>query len=136
LADEYANLYERYGHWKDTAIRLEGEAVYSLTVTFLQMWETESNQKEDYEAYRPVLNEPIPDHGFYQPFNDGPVNHPSNPAESISICKTFAPRANKLAFPVTRSLKRAPNTTSKSHSVNAILEVLEPCMPTIPAYSS
>jgi cardiolipin synthase len=83
LADEYANLYERYGHWKDTAIRLEGEAVYSLTVTFLQMWETESNQKEDYEAYRPVLNEPIPDHGFYQPFNDGPVNHPSNPAESV-----------------------------------------------------
>jgi cardiolipin synthase len=67
LADEYANLYERYGHWKDTAIRLEGEAVYSLTVTFLQMWETESNQKEDYEAYRPVLNEPIPDHGFVMP---------------------------------------------------------------------
>lgn len=86
LADEYANIYEKHGHWKDTAIRLEGEAVYSLTVTFLQMWETESNQKEDYAKYRPVIELPpdnlYTDNGFYQPFNDGPVNHPHNPAES------------------------------------------------------
>src|SRR5690606_38095871 len=51
LADEYANLYPKYGHWKDTAIRLEGEAVWSLTVTFLQMWEAESREKDDYLKY-------------------------------------------------------------------------------------
>ena len=38
LADEYINKLERFGHWKDTAIMLEGEAVNSFVVLFLQMW--------------------------------------------------------------------------------------------------
>ncbi|NLW60605.1 MAG: cardiolipin synthase [Firmicutes bacterium] len=81
LADEYANLYPKYGHWKDTAIRLEGEAVWSLTVTFLQMWEAESREKDDYLKYRPSVN--ITGDGFYQPFADSPVNNPNNPAETM-----------------------------------------------------
>lgn len=28
LADEYANIIERFGHWKDTAIRLEGDGTW------------------------------------------------------------------------------------------------------------
>ena len=80
LADEYANIYPKYGHWKDTAIRLEGDAVWSLTVTFLQMWETENRKQEDYCQYQPTVN--IPGDGFYQPFSDGPVNNPHNPAET------------------------------------------------------
>lgn len=35
IADEYINEVEKYGHWKDTAIRLEGEAVWELTKLFL-----------------------------------------------------------------------------------------------------
>lgn len=35
LADEYINAYEKYGHWKDTGVRLEGEAVWELTRLFL-----------------------------------------------------------------------------------------------------
>ncbi|HEY8392532.1 MAG TPA: cardiolipin synthase [Capillibacterium sp.] len=81
LADEYANLYPRHGHWKDTAIRLEGEAVWSLTVTFLQMWEAESRVPEDYRNYRPTVK--VNGDGFFQPFSDGPVNNPHNPAETI-----------------------------------------------------
>lgn len=38
LSDEYANLVHVYGVWKDTAVRLEGEAMRSLTLMFLQMW--------------------------------------------------------------------------------------------------
>jgi len=79
LADEYANIYPKHGHWKDTAIRLEGDAVWSLTVAFLQMWESESNNKSDYEVYRPTYS--CDGQGFYQPFTDGPVNNPDNPAE-------------------------------------------------------
>jgi cardiolipin synthase len=79
LADEYANLYNKYGHWKDTAIRIKGDAVWSLTVTFLQMWETESKIKENYLKYEPTVK--IIGDGFYQPFSDGPVNNPHNPAE-------------------------------------------------------
>ena len=38
LANEYFNYTHPYGQWKDTGIRLEGDAVQSLTVTFLEMW--------------------------------------------------------------------------------------------------
>jgi cardiolipin synthase len=80
LADEYANLYEKHGHWKDTAIRLIGEAVWGLTVTFLQMWETASGLPEDYEKYHTHTD--TIGKGFYQPFDDGPVNQEHNPAEA------------------------------------------------------
>jgi cardiolipin synthase len=38
LADEYINKKKRFGVWKDTGIRVQGEAAWSLTVMFLQMW--------------------------------------------------------------------------------------------------
>ena len=38
LADEYINKKSRFGHWKDTAVMLKGEAVKSFTLMFLQMW--------------------------------------------------------------------------------------------------
>ncbi len=40
LADEYINRKERFGHWKDAAVMLQGEAVESFTVMFLKMWGT------------------------------------------------------------------------------------------------
>ncbi len=83
IADEYANLDQKYGHWKDTAIRLEGDAVWSLTVTFLQMWEAETREEEDYGRFRSIFTGAVEDHGFFQPFTDGPVNNPDNPAEVL-----------------------------------------------------
>ena len=80
IADEYVNLYPKYGHWKDTAVRLEGDAVWSQTVMFLQMWEVESGLGEDYQQYRP--DSIVEGDGYYQPFTDGPVNEPDNPAEA------------------------------------------------------
>lgn len=38
LANEYFNVTHPYGMWKDTGIRIEGDAVHSLTVSFLEMW--------------------------------------------------------------------------------------------------
>lgn len=38
LANEYFGFTEPYGHWKDTGVRLEGDAVHSMTVMFLEMW--------------------------------------------------------------------------------------------------
>ena len=37
LANEYFTYTHPYGQWKDTGIRLEGDAVQSLTVTFLDV---------------------------------------------------------------------------------------------------
>ena len=47
LADEYINHVERYGYWKDTVVRLDGEAVRSLVVMFLAMWQYVGGVKED-----------------------------------------------------------------------------------------
>lgn len=49
LADEYINVEERFGHWKDTFVRLEGPVVQSFTIMFLQLWDSE--EKEDLERY-------------------------------------------------------------------------------------
>ena len=51
LANEYFNYTHPYGQWKDTGIRLEGDAVQSLTVTFLEMW----NAVSDKDANDPDL---------------------------------------------------------------------------------
>ena len=48
LADEYINKKERFGHWKDTAVMVKGQAVESFTLMFLQMWNlTEQDVKWD-----------------------------------------------------------------------------------------
>ena len=81
ISDEYANYYEKLGHWKDTAIRLTGDAVWGLTVTFLQMWDAQAGMYSSYEEYK--RNEPVAGTGFFQPFSDGPINNPQNLAETV-----------------------------------------------------
>lgn len=83
IADEYANLIERFGVWKDTAVRVYGEAVWGLTVTFLQMWEVASTGDYlDYTVYKPNI-EFKKNQTFACVISDGPVNNPSNPIENI-----------------------------------------------------
>lgn len=81
LSDEYANIYPKFGHWKDTAVRLEGDAVWSLTVTFLEMWDSEKVKPSNYELYQPSISHQ--GDGYYQPFTDGPLNNPDNPTEDM-----------------------------------------------------
>ena len=47
LADEYINEVKRFGYWKDTGVRIEGEAVWSLTSMFLSMWNYIVHSTED-----------------------------------------------------------------------------------------
>lgn len=54
VADEYINEVNRFGHWKDTGIRLEGKAVWNFTVAFLNMWNGLRKSDEDYQWFRPV----------------------------------------------------------------------------------
>ena len=83
LADEYANLVERFGVWKDTGVRVSGEAVWGLTIVFLQMWEASSTDPEHvgYLRYR-VMPESTGD-TYCHVISDGPANNPFNPIESI-----------------------------------------------------
>lgn len=76
LADEYINAVTRFGHWKDCALYLKGEAVWNLTVMFLQVWNYSKGQEEDYEQYRPSkeLMESIQNDGYVLPYGDSPLD--------------------------------------------------------------
>ena len=78
LADEYINQRERFGHWKDTAVVLRGEAVWNMTLMFLHMWNVINAIREpiDYEKYFPHAYHPeeFTGNGFIQPFSDTPLD--------------------------------------------------------------
>ena len=78
LADEYINQKERFGHWKDTAVMLKGEAVWNMTAMFLHMWNVITNNREggSLAEYLPHVwhPEPFEGDGFIQPFCDSPLD--------------------------------------------------------------
>ena len=49
LGDEYINRIEKYGYWKDVALMLSGDAVKSFTLMFLQMWNINEKNHDDFE---------------------------------------------------------------------------------------
>ena len=83
-SDRYANINSPFGHWKDVAIKVRGEAAYSFTLIFLGMWAA-SGKEADYDKYRPE-----PEEGretqegktvkLCQPFADGPSKNKVNNA--------------------------------------------------------
>ncbi len=72
LADEYINEVVKFGHWKDTAIRMEGAAVYSITTMFLTTWNILSGKIEKYDKFAPSIH--CEGDGFVQPFTDTPFD--------------------------------------------------------------
>ena len=77
LADEYINRKERFGHWKDTAIMLEGDAVRSFTLMFLEMWNVAKSEKvEEFDPYLDVIyeREKHSGEGFVIPYGDSPID--------------------------------------------------------------
>lgn len=76
LADEYINKKVRFGHWKDTSIMLQGDAVKSFTLMFLRMWDIDS-KGDDYSRYlevprfMPAYQAP----GFVAPYADSPLDN-------------------------------------------------------------
>lgn len=72
LADEYINRRVRFGHWKDSAIRLEGPGCWSMTVMFLTMWGFITQSWEDLEDFRPKEVPSFPGSGWVQPYTDCP----------------------------------------------------------------
>lgn len=81
LADEYINRKVRFGHWKDNAICLHGDAVRSFTVMFLQMWNVSARNLDydcNYGAYLKTDRDPVFSgfniEGFAVPFSDSPLD--------------------------------------------------------------
>ena len=84
IADEYANLFVRFGHWKDTGVRIDGAGAWGFAAQFIQMWKMigRSLPNED-DYYRPRTE--IEGTGWCQPFFDGPLNNPDNPVEDTYL---------------------------------------------------
>ncbi|MGM9646968.1 MAG: cardiolipin synthase [Eubacteriales bacterium] len=76
LADEYINEKVRYGHWKDTAVMLRGDGVWSLTLLFLEMWNAFRPGDTEIDRFRPDFsNEALPQcDGYVQPYGDTPLD--------------------------------------------------------------
>ncbi len=76
LGDEYINRKVRFGHWKDTAVMLRGDAVQSLTMIFLQMWNVDERKAENYKRYltpkRKGLHREL---GYVIPYADSPFDN-------------------------------------------------------------
>lgn len=73
LADEYFDRTHPYGKWKDTGLKLEGEAVRSLTATFLELWDVQVRKTEEPGRYMDIRHS-VPARGFVQPFADDPLD--------------------------------------------------------------
>ena len=74
LADEYFNYTHPYGEWKDSGLRLTGDAVHSLTRIFLQMWNATQPTPEDPTPYLPKVAYQAQQQGFVLPYSDTPLD--------------------------------------------------------------
>ena len=74
LADEYINRRSRFGHWKDVAIMLKGEAVKSFTLMFLQTWSIDEKQPEFDKYLSYPTFPPEKAKGYVIPYGDCPLD--------------------------------------------------------------
>jgi cardiolipin synthase len=86
IGDEYINTVEKYGHWKDSAIKIKGNAAWSLTLIFMQMWNHRSSKYDDYAAFYPWKDFPceVESDGYVLPYADNPLDK-ENVGEHVYI---------------------------------------------------
>ncbi len=80
ITDRHANMAVDVKHIKDVALRMDGEATWGLTLTFLGMWDKE-RKLTNIEKYAPTVS--VESKEVYQPYADGPTNNPDNPARDM-----------------------------------------------------
>ena len=78
IGDEYINEVEKYGLWKDSAVKLEGDAAWALTTIFLKNWiltDPEHKHTEQVNDLSPIDNVQKECDGFVQPYCDSPLDN-------------------------------------------------------------
>ena len=71
LADEYINQIERFGHWKDSGIRIDGPATQAFTRLFLMNWYINRGEISDFDQYH-LENQKRSGSGLCIPYGSGP----------------------------------------------------------------
>ncbi len=78
LADEYINEIVRFGHWKDSGVRIEGLGTWSLTKMFLTTWNASKDSYEDFQKYHPkYYQQNYATDGYIIPYADSPLDNES-----------------------------------------------------------
>ena len=72
LADEYGNIIERFGYWKDTMVKIEGSAINNLISTFLQNYDIACGHVSNFSIYLKHPYKEYKGEGYVIPFGDGP----------------------------------------------------------------
>jgi len=71
LADEYINQIERFGHWKDSGIRIDGPATQAFTRLFLTNWYINRGEISDFDQYH-LESQTRTGGGLCIPYGSGP----------------------------------------------------------------
>ena len=74
LAEEYFNRTHPYGQWKDSGIRLEGDAVRGLTLIFLELWGATQKAAPEVERYLPDVPYTARENAVVLPYADNPLD--------------------------------------------------------------
>lgn len=79
ISDEYINVKERFGHWKDTGLMLKGPGVFNLTLMFLEMWNAFNKDGDGCAEFIPDSFEECgsADDGYVLSFSDSPLDNES-----------------------------------------------------------
>lgn len=92
IGDEYINEQKRFGHWKDTGIKVTGQCAESFTICFLKMLQIVSKIEVKYNeyitdirsTYKETINGAEKNEGYVMFYSDGPDNR-KNPSETNYI---------------------------------------------------
>ncbi|MDO5330170.1 MAG: cardiolipin synthase [Bacillota bacterium] len=105
IADEYINVKQRFGHWKDNAIMLRGKAVFSFTMMFLSNWMAIKNltgvidrQAYSVERFIDEIGGMPKGEGYIQPYGDLPYD---SEAVGESVYIQMLNKANEYCYIVT-----------------------------------
>jgi len=75
ISDEYINLVEHWGVWKDTGVMLKGDAVWSFSLMFIETWNAFCKRGDarviDYTLYAPTQSHATD--GLVIPYGDSPL---------------------------------------------------------------
>lgn len=85
FGDEYVGRIRRFGHWKDAGVLLRGDAAWSFSVLFLEMWNASLRTVENFRLFEPDREKrrfesrhadelASATQGYVQPYADTPID--------------------------------------------------------------
>lgn len=74
LSDEYININSKLGIWKDNGIKIEGDAIWNLTIMFLTMWNANVKEDKDILKFKYEFKNTDKIDGYVVPYGVAPLH--------------------------------------------------------------